>query len=196
LQDVGGSDRVSLVLFGTSAELRLRSSADVTRVLADIDATQPGAGGTRYAPALKVAASVLAESALPRKEVLLVSDFQRVGWQPDEALRLPAGSVLTPIPVEPGATRNLSMTPVALQRARADNQERLTVTAGVANRGDEPASVTVDLEVDGRVVQSNPVTVEAASSASVVFQPITMTDAPLRIATRIPDDGLAVDNAF
>ncbi len=196
LQGVGGSDRVSLVFFGSSAELTLRSSADLARILADIDAAEPGAGGTRYSPALKVAASILAESSLPRKEVLLVSDFQRQGWQPDEALRLPAGSVLTPVPVEPGTTRNLSATPVVLQRTRTDNQDRLIVTAGVANRGTDPAATKVDLEVDGRVVQSNQVTVEPASSGTVTFAPLTMTGAALRISTRIPDDGLAVDNAF
>ncbi len=196
LQDVGGSDRVSLVLFGPSAELTLRSSADVSRILADIDAARPGAGSTRYAPALKIAASVLAESPLPRKDVVLVTDFQRNGWQPDEALRLPAGSVVTPVPIEPGAMRNLSATPVAVQRVRTENQDRLVVTAGVANRGADAAAARVDLDIDGRVVQSSPVTVAPNSSASVTFAPITMAASAVRITTRIPDDGLAADNAF
>ncbi len=197
LQGVGGADRVSLVLFSSTAELVLRSSADVSRVLGEIDAARPGAGGTRYAPAIQVAAAVLAESPLPRKEVLLVSDFQRAGWQPDEALRLPASSVLTPVPVEPGSARNLSATAISLQRIAADGQERVAVTAGVVNRGAERVEgVRVALEIEGRVVQSNQVTVEAASSASTTFTPVAITRGAMRVTTRLPEDGLAIDNAF
>ena len=42
-----------------------------------------GPGATRYAPALKLAGSLLGESALPRREVMLISDFQRRGWEAD-----------------------------------------------------------------------------------------------------------------
>ena len=44
-----------------------------------------------YTPADADALFLLAESLLPRKEVILVSDFQRGGWQPDDTLRLPGG---------------------------------------------------------------------------------------------------------
>ena len=197
LGTAGSLDRVSLVLFSSTAELVLRSSADVSRVVAEIDRAQPSAGATRYAPALKLASSLLAESSLPRKETILVSDFQRAGWQPDEAFRLPAGSVFTPVAIEPPAQANLSITPLSLQRVASENQERVAVTAGVSNRGADAATrVKVDLELDGRVVQSNTVDVAAGSSASTTFAPVVFTGGAMRVATRIPADGLAVDNAF
>ena len=165
--------------------------------MAEIDRAQVSAGATRYAPALKLASSLLAESSLPRKETILVSDFQRAGWQPDEAFRLPAGSVFTPVAVEPPAQANLSITPLSLQRVAAENQERVAVTAGVSNRGAAAASnVRIDLEVDGRVVQSATVNVAAGSSASTTFAPVVFTGAAMRVATRIPADGLVVDNVF
>ena len=74
--------------------MALRSTPDRSRVVAEINAARTGAGSTRYGPALKLAGSLLAESLLPRKEVILVSDFQRAGWQPDDTLRLPGGTVL------------------------------------------------------------------------------------------------------
>jgi hypothetical protein len=197
VQGVGSLDRVSLVLFASSAELVLRSSADASRVVAEIDRAQPSADATRYAAALKVASSVLAESSLPRKEAVLISDFQRAGWQPDEAFRLPAGSVFTPVAVEPGAGANLAVTPLSVQRLRVDNQDRVVITGGVTNRGtDAAAGVKFDLDVDGRVVQSQPVTVAAGSSASVAFAPLTVPPAGLRVTTRLPPDALAADNAF
>jgi hypothetical protein len=197
VQGLTGLDRVSLVLFSSSAELVLRSSADASRVIAEIDRARPSAGATRYAPALKVASSVLAESALPRKEAVLVSDFQRAGWQPDEAFRLPGGSVFTPVVVDPGAWPNLTVTPLSVQRLRVDNQDRVVITGGVTNRGTGAAgTATIDLEVDGRTVQSQPVSVAPGSSASVSFAPLTLPPAGLRVVTRLPPDALAADNAF
>jgi hypothetical protein len=197
VQGLTGLDRVSLVLFASSAELVLRSSADVSRVLDEIDRVRPSAATTRYAPALKVASSVLAESALPRKEAVLVSDFQRAGWLPDEAFRLPGGAVFTPVAVQPASGSNLAVTPMAVQRLRVDNQDRVAITGGVTNRGTEPATnIKLDLEVDGRVVQSPPVTVAAGSSAATAFAPIPVPPSGLRVVTRLPDDILAADNAF
>ena len=194
---LGPSDRVSLVLFANDAELVMRSSADPTRVQAEVNAAQPGAGSTRYAPAIKLAASVLAESQLPQREAVLVSDFQRAGWQPDDTLRLPGGAVLTAAPVEHGPAVNLSVTPISLQRAPFEKIERVTITAGLTNRGAAPATnVSVQLEIDGRVVQTQPVTVAPGASASTTFQPVGLTAANTRGVVRIPDDGMARDNAF
>ncbi|MGE3885787.1 MAG: BatA and WFA domain-containing protein [Vicinamibacterales bacterium] len=197
LQGLSALDRVSLVLFSSTAELVLRSSADVSRVVTEVEAALPSAGPTRYAPALKLASSLLAESQLPRKEAILVSDFQRAGWQPDEAFRLPLGSAFTPIAVEPAAAPNLSVTPLSLQRVNDQGPERVAVTAGVVNRGTIPASgVSLALEVDGRVVQSARVDVAPQSSAATTFAPIAVTGSSMRVVTRLGDDALAVDNAF
>ena len=65
---------------------------------------------------MKLAGSLLAESLLPRKEVILVSDFQRGGWQPDDTLRLPGGTTVTTAVVEGAQGASLALTPVALLR--------------------------------------------------------------------------------
>jgi hypothetical protein len=193
---IGPSDRVSLVLFANDAELVLRSSADPSRVSAEITAARPGAGSTRYAPAIKLAASVLAESQLPQREAVMVSDFQRAGWQPDETLRLPGGATFTPAPVERGTAVNLAVTPIAVQRAPFEKTERVIITAGATNRGTAPASTSLQLEIDGRVVQTLPVTAAPGSAASATFAAVPLSAANTRGVVRIGDDALARDNAF
>ena len=64
------------------------------RSTAPSPSAKPSASATRYAPALKVAGSLLAESQLPRREVVLISDFQRSGWRGQEGTSLPAGATL------------------------------------------------------------------------------------------------------
>ncbi len=129
------------------------------RLQSEITAATLSAGATRYGPALKLAGSLLAASNLPRREVVLVSDFQRSGWSPGDGLRLPAGTMLTPVAVPPDAARNLAVTPITVQRDQSSGQDRVTVTAGVMNRSDEAVTdVPVSLELDGHVAETARVT--------------------------------------
>jgi len=197
---LASGDRGSLVLFSTSAELAVRSTADRGRLLAALTTAAVGPGATRFAPALKLGGSILGESPLPRRELILISDFQRRGWEDTpgrDDVRLPDRTVLTPIAVGDGATSNLSVTPASLERTRFENQDRVTVTAGVANHSATAASrVPVTLEVNGRAIQSLPVDVAANGSASVTFAPLTVASRNMRTTIRIPDDNLARDNVF
>src|SRR5204862_7741078 len=129
-----------------------RSTAEHSALNGAIAAAKPSASATRYAPALKVAGSLLAESQLPRREVVLISDFQRSGWRGQEGTSLPAGATLSAGPVQGTANRpNLSVTPGSLQRSRFANQERRTVTAGVSHRAEAAvANQPVTLEAGGQ----------------------------------------------
>ena len=195
---LGPSDRGSLVLFSTGAEIALRSSVERDPLTAAIGTAKPGAGATRYAPALKVAGSILAESGLPRREVVLISDFQRNGWRGEEGARLPAGTVLTPVPVS-GATDqpNVSVTAVSLARSTFSNQERVAVTAAVVNRSTRASNGNpLTLEIGGRPIQTQPLNIAGDGSASVTFDPFTVTARNMRGTVRIGTDGLTADNAF
>ena len=92
---IGPADRASVVFFASGADVALRSTPDRSRLNAAVATGKPGSGATRYGPALKLAGSIASESALPRREVILISDFQRVGWQGAEGVRLPDGVTLT-----------------------------------------------------------------------------------------------------
>ena len=198
------ADRISLVLFADTTEVALRSTPDRSRAVAEINAASPGPGSTKYGPALKLAGSLLAESLLPRKEVVLVSDFQRGGWQPDDTLRMPGGTTVTTVPIEGAQGASLALAPVALLRTREAGQpERVTVTAGVLNRTSAAATdVPIHLEIDGRIVQDLKVSVAPTASASVSFAPVTITAPNTRAIVRLgtaagpPVDALTRDNIF
>ena len=204
LESATPADRISVVLFADTAEVALRSTPDRSRAVAEINAASPGPGSTKYGPALKLAGSLLAESLLPRKEVILVSDFQRGGWQPDGTLRLPGGTTVTTAVVEGAAGPSLALTPVALLRTRQAGQpERVTVTAGVLNRTAAAASeVPIQLEIDGRVVQDLRLSVGPNASASISFSAVTITAPNTRAMVRLgaagaPEvDALSRDNVF
>jgi len=194
---VGPADRASIVFFSSGAEVALRSTSDRGRLTAAVATGKPGAGATRYGPALKLAGSIASESALPRREVILISDFQRSGWAGAEGVRLPDGVVLTPVPIVDNATANVSVTPVAIQRATFSDQDRVTVTGGVTNHGPVAVSnLAVTLEIDGHPVQTERLNVDQHSSASITFAAFTPSARDTRGTVKIAADALAADNAF
>jgi hypothetical protein len=195
---LSASDRGTLVLFSSGADIQLRSTSERTRLNAAIDTAKPGSAATRFSPALKVAGSIVAESTLPRREVVIISDFQRNGWRGEEGARLPQGVTLTPIPIQGAGDRaNLTVTGLSLARSTFSNQERLTVTAVITNRTERSVSgSTVALETAGLPVANKPLNVEPGGSASVSFDPVTISSKNFRGTVRLADDALPADNAF
>ena len=197
---IATGDRASLVLFSSGAEVAVRSSGDRGRLDAALAAAATGPGATRYAPALKLAGSLLGESALPRREIILITDFQRRGWEQTpgrDDVKLPERTTLIPVNIAGGDTSNLSVTPVSLQRTRFENHDRVAVTAGVVNHSATPVSAaTLTLEVDGQSIQSQKTAVAAGGSSSVTFSPFTVASRNMRGTVKLPDDSLKRDNLF
>jgi Aerotolerance regulator N-terminal/von Willebrand factor type A domain len=197
INSLTAADRGSVVLFGTNTEVALRSTQDKGRLQAAVAGAQPSASATKYGPALKLAGSILGESALPRREVLLISDFQRGGWQGSEGVRLPDNASLTPVEIADSGKRNLSIVPASLQHSEFQNQQRITVTTGAVNHTDAPLSnVDVTLEIGGRAIQTRQISVAARASTSATFDPVTVAEPNVRGSVRLADDALARDNVF
>lgn len=197
IDGLGTSDRATLVLFSRNAEENLRATSDRGRLSAAIDAAKVGAGATRYGPALKLAESILARSGLPRHEVVLISDFQRSGWNGAEDVHFPDGTTVSTIPVGASASPNISVPSVTLSRTTFSGQDRLTITAGITNKGQAPsAPVQAVLEIDGRTIDTQNVALSADATASVNFAPFTLADPSARGVVRAGTDPLQADNAF
>ena len=198
LSKLNASDRGSVVLFGSGADIQLRSTGEKSRLQATVDSATPSPSSTRFSPALKVAGSILAESTLPKREVVIVSDFQRSGWRGEEGAKLPEGTTLTPVPVQDPADKpNLSVTGVTFARSAFSDQQRIVVTAGITNRTEQPVKgSSITLEVGGLTIGTKPVAVEGGSSTSVVFDAFTVSGKNMRASVKLADDALAADNTF
>ena len=194
--ELGPLDRASLVMFGRGARVVARSTADRSQLSRALDTIQVSSSITRFGPALKVAQTILEESELPNGEVFLLTDFQRNGWTGDEGIRLPPGSKVTPVQLGEKTLDNIQVTDVALAREAVSGRERVTPTARLARRGGEQArEVMVSLEVDGQELQSRSVTIPPNGSATVTFQPFTLSQPHTRGSVRVPGDELPADDA-
>ena len=196
VSSLGPLDKVSVVVFDQGAEAIVRSESDPARARAVLDTIQPGWGSTRYGPALKLAQSILEDSALPGRELVMVSDFQRRGWTGEEGVRLPAGTDVRTVPVTGQPTANVAVADVALRRDRFSGRERVTPSARLVRTGGEgPVDVDVSLDVDGRELQRRTVTLPAAGAAVVDFTPLPLGASHTRGTVRVPPDDLPRDDA-
>lgn len=197
VDSLDGADKATLVLFGRNAEENVRATSDKGRLQSAVRTATLTAGGTRFGPALKLAESILARSTLQRREAVLISDFQKSGWSGSDEVHFADGLTLTPVSVGTEAVSNLAVPSVTFARSSFSNQERVTVTAGVANKSATPAaSIPVSLEIDGQVIETLSVSVGANASASVAFSPFTLSSPSAHGVIKAGSDPLPVDNTF
>lgn len=202
VRDVGAGlsvrDAVSLVTFGTDAEMPVRSATEVD-LAAVLDTLQPGWTPTRLAPALEAGASVLRASTRPRRELWVVSDFQASGWEGAEDVLLPPGTQVTPLSVVEGGSPNVLVSAASARRIREGARVRVQLSARVLNQGSAPAPGTsVMLEVDDALTETVEVDLESGdgegASAAVTFQPFVLTRPDTRITIRLAEDALTRDD--
>ena len=194
-QGLDASDRASLVFMGRGAEALLRATSDRGRLLTALDTASLSADGTLYGPALKLAQTILEESEYPNREAVIISDFQRTGWKGDEGVVFPPGTMVDAVLISDEATPNAAVAAVSLRRDFFSGQERMTATARVVRRqGEAPADRTIVLELDGQEVQTQTVSLDPTGSATVTFEPFTLSDLYTRGSIRLDPDALPQDD--
>src|SRR5262249_33265365 len=94
-------------------------------------------------------------------------------------------------------TANLAVPSVSFARASFSGQERITVTAGLSNKGDEALkNVPVTLTIDGHEIQTERASVAAHASGSVTFTQFTLVGPNVRGSVHAGTDPLPADNNF
>jgi hypothetical protein len=197
IANIGPEERATVVFFDAGASVANQATGDQLRLRAAVDSAQVSSSATRYGPALKMAQGILESSELPRREVILISDFQRTGWDGGEGVRMPAATIVTPVQISDADTRNIAVAGATFRREPQGGRERVTATARLVNRGSEPVrGLPVTLDLDGREAQTSNVDIAANDAATVTFQPFTLAAAEMRGTVRIGGDALTADDRF
>ena len=200
VEGLSGEDRGAIVYFDDAAAATGSLTSDRSRLLAAIDSARPTAGGTRYDAALRVAGRILGDTARERREVVLISDAQRAGWNRRELPPLPAGVALVQVNVGDSVTSNVASTGVEVRHdvdGAGAPRHTATVIARLANRSADSVSArTVTLEVNGRVQQSVVTDIAPNGTALARFDPLPLPEGVSRGTVRTGADALEPDNIF
>lgn len=196
IERLGAADRMSIIAFDGAAAVLNQPTRDAATLRGLVDELRPGWGVTRYDPALRLAGNLLNASNLPRREVVLVSDFQRAGTGDGLEAKLPAGTELRTVPLPTAMQPNLAVAGVTFRRESFEGQERVTATARIVNTSDGAVqNAPVTLELDGRAVRTQPVSVEAHGAANVQLPVFTLSQ-PVRGTVALGGDALPADDVF
>ena len=188
----GPGDGVSVILAGAVPRTLVPLTSDHQQAAAALETVQPPGGSMRAAGGLQAAIASLATGGNPAKKIIVITDAQRVGWEPRNTGRwrrfgaaLKRSSempevIVSTLPVRT-AFRNLAVTqiepggPSGSQKARLIGTDRaIGIDVRVQSTGTEPvldgrgelAGASVSLLVDGNAVSTQPLSAAALGGAN------------------------------
>jgi hypothetical protein len=162
-----------------------------------LEATEISSHGTRFAPPLRLAQQLLDDTELASREVVIISDFQKSGWNPQDEVRLPPGTMIHSVDLADDEASNLAISDLVLQRQYQEGLEYVTVAARVTNQGESSfPGLEVRLEVEGEQVESRTIDLAPNSADTVPFAAFPIAEEIIRGTVRAGSDALPIDNTF
>lgn len=195
-RQVRSVDRISVVAFGASAAQLVEPTSAAGRVDQAVAALRPSSEPTRYASGFRMAAQILGASELPRKEIVLISDFHRVGRTSSDDVTLPERTAVRTVDVSRGENADVAVAHVAVARNRTGDRVRATVTARAANLGAVARTVDATLELAGRRVESRRLAIPPRGTAQVVFASAPVSASAARGVVRVTPDSQPSNDHF
>jgi hypothetical protein len=195
IDGVGGADRVTLVPFDRRASAVNEATSDKAMLRAALDSLGPSDEGTRLSPPVALAQRILSSSDLPRRTLVVVSDFQRSSWDLTDEVQLPPGTDIRPIDVS-GEVRDRAVRSVEVRRTPGGDASRVLVSARIVNVGRAQRGTGVRLEVGEREVDRKSLDIPEDGGATVTFANVAVPNRAVAARIVIDGDELAGNDVF
>lgn len=190
ISGLGPMDHATIIVFANEAVVANEPMATPDRLTAAINAAKLSDEATRFAPALKMASQIVSASSLPRREVVLISDYQKIGWANRNEITFPKGTTITPVDLGGPVPADIAVAQVTTDRDSTGDRDRVTVAARLINTGSAAKSVSAILSVGGRDVQTKSVTVPPRGAQQVAFTSIAVPSGATKGTVRVNEDSL------
>ncbi len=129
-----GTDAAGVVAFADAARIRAPLAKGFDRVLEAVETLEPGEGGTDIPRALRRADRHLQRAIAEKRQIVLLSDLQRTGWQtPGETTPLTAGTELVIRPIAPTGGTAAAVRAVSFPQTTVLDREPRAIRAQVHN---------------------------------------------------------------
>jgi Ca-activated chloride channel homolog len=168
IEDLGGEDRLTLILAGRTPRVLASASADREELHAALATAQPEAGSADWASALALASG--AAQGFRDARIVVVSD----GGLPEDLPGLPVETLYVPVGER---SENLALLALATRRlapgaaTAGDGPEaRTELFASVGNLGLETQSALLSLELDGLLFDSRRIEVPAGERLNLTWE--------------------------
>lgn len=193
-----GTDAAALITFADFPTIDAPLSTDLAEVRSKVGSLAPGHGGTNIPEALRRADAELRRAEAPRKEIVLISDLQRTGWQDlKEDFKLSPGVKLDVRGVRgEGQGGNLAIAGGSCPATAVQDREAREVTVQIANYSDRPQEgVEVKFTAGGKT-ESRKVNLRPGGAAAATFRHVFDAPGDNPGTVSISGDGQPGDNVF
>ncbi len=196
LDGLDSTDAACLVLSSDNARVVAPLGSDFSHLRTALDAAEVTYKPTDYLDALQTAGEILESIPIGEKQIYLIGDMQKRGWEnfietdklgPDVQIEFVNVGVENP--------QNLAITGISVPPVVLNEQQASHLVARVHNFGDEPVeNLPVRLFIDGNVIHTVQLDIEPDDLADAVFKVDFQDEATHTGWIELPEDALVVDN--
>ncbi len=196
LDGLDSTDAAGLILSSDKARVVAPIGSESSHLISALNTAEVTYKPTDYLDALQTANEILESIPIGQKQVYLISDMQKRGWENFiETDKLNPDVQIAFINVSIEQPKNLAITGISVPPVILNEQQASHLVARVYNYGDAPVeNLPVRLFIDGNMIQTVHLDVELNDLADAVFKIDFQDEATHSGWVELPADGLVVDN--
>ena len=196
LDGLDASDAACLILSSDNARVVAPLGSEFAHIRAALNNAETSNEHTDYLDAMQTADEILQPIPIGEKQVYLVADMQKRGWENFiETDKLGPDIQIHFVDVRAEKPQNYAITEISVPPVVLKEQKASQLVARVRNFGDEPVEdLQVRLFIDGNVIDSVALDIEPDDLADAVFKVEFQDETTHTGWVELPEDALSVDN--
>ena len=196
LDGLDASDAACLILSSDNARVVAPLGSEFSHIRTALNTAETTNNRTDYLDALQTADEILESIPIGEKQVYLMADMQKRGWENFiETDKLSPDVQIHFVDVRAEEPQNLAITGISVPPVVLKEQKASSLVARVRNFGTEPVeNLSVRLFIDGNAIDTVELDIEPDDLADAVFS-VTFQDEAMHTGwVELPEDPLLVDN--
>ena len=196
LDGLDATDAACLILSSDNARVVAPLGSEFSHVKAALDDAEATYKPTDYLDALQTADEILASIPIGEKQIYVIADMQKRGWENFiETDKLNPDVQIQFIDVHPEQSRNLAITALDVPAVILKEQQASYLVARVHNFSNEAVeNLPVRLFIDGNMMHTVQLDIEPDDLADAAFRIDFQDEATHTGWVELPEDALEVDN--
>jgi hypothetical protein len=171
INGLSGNDRMAIVVFNEGAEVPFNPTTDKGKLRAVVDTLEPSFSGTRFFEAFSMADRLLSQFGAQEKNLIMISDFQRTGWNRSSRESVIGRDVKVDMKfVGVEKSNNVGIDNVSVEATSFVRTYNGRIVARIHNYNpDKEVSVPVSLTINDKEVAKKTVVVPASGASLAEF---------------------------
>ena len=196
LDGLDASDAAALILSSDNARVVAPLGSEFSHIRAALNSAKTTYEHTDYLDALQTADEILEPIPIGEKQVYLIGDMQKRGWENFiETDKLSPNVQMNFVDVRAESPQNLAITGMSVPPVVLKEQRASQLVARVHNFGDAAVeNLQVRLFIDGNIIDTVELDIEPDDLADAVFKVEFADEATHTGWVELPEDALGVDN--